>query len=131
MAKTTLIVTGDKRLNRKLAKLKGPEGKKVIRKASRAAMKVYQFAAKQNAPSRTGTLKKQIKVRAMKRSRVKVGTMVRATGDGFYGNFLELGTRHIDAMNFMRMAAKDNQSRILAIYRRDLGREITALARRG
>jgi HK97 gp10 family phage protein len=98
MATKPVIVTGSEELNRKLADLKGSKAKQAIRKASREALRPVAAAAKANAPRRTGLLAQSIKVRALKRSRVRVGSQVTANGANkkfngrqFYGGFQEYG----------------------------------------
>ncbi len=94
----TIILTGDKALDRNLAQLTGAAGRKVFNKAARAAAKPVAKQARANAPSRTGRLKKSIKVRSIARSRNKIGIRVTTGnetgdfgGDGYYGAFLEYG----------------------------------------
>lgn len=100
-------VTGDKELIAKLDKLKKTKIKSIVNKSSRAGNKQIQKEAKKLAPKRTGLLRKSIKVRALKRSRVRAGTSATLSfkGDGFYGSFVDLGTKHQKAQNFMQRAA--------------------------
>lgn len=100
MATNSVVVTGSEELNRKLAQLRGPQAKAAIRKASRAALRPVLAAAKANAPRRTGQLAGAIKLRALKRSRVRVGSQVTASGSNnqfqgktYYGGFQEYGWR--------------------------------------
>lgn len=71
--------------------------KRVWRKACRAAAKVILPRARANAPKQTGQLRKALRVRALKRSRVYVGARVTVgadkwyTGDTFYAAFVEFG----------------------------------------
>jgi hypothetical protein len=94
----TLVITGDKETNAKLAKLAGPDQKKAIRKASREALRPVLAQVKATAPRRTGALSRAAKIRAITRSRVRIGSMVTVTGTGkgfsgkaFYGGFIEYG----------------------------------------
>lgn len=72
---------------------------KIIRQETRAAAKLVLLpAAKQTIPVRTGKLRKSIKIRAIKRSRVNSGVRLALsgegfTGDAFYGGFIEYGFR--------------------------------------
>lgn len=93
-----IVLTGDAELNRKLMQLKGSQAKSAIRKASRVALKPVAEAAKQGAPRRRGALGRSIKVRAIKRSRSRVGARVTTGKDAsqfkgktFYGGFQEYG----------------------------------------
>lgn len=98
MAAQVLVVTGTEELNAKLAKLAGKDAKAAIRKASRVALKPVAEAAKSNAPRKTGTLARSVKVKAITRSRSRVGSRVTTSGDGnafsgetYYGGFQEYG----------------------------------------
>ena len=100
MASKPVIVTGIGELNEKLAKLTGPQAKAAIRKASRTALKPVAQAAKANAPRRTGRMAQSIKVRALPRSRVRIGSRVTSSGTDkqyqgktFDGAFQEYGWR--------------------------------------
>lgn len=92
------MLTGSEELNRKLATLKGPQQKAALRKASRTALKPVADQAKANAPKRSGRLRRSIKVRALKRSRSRIGSRVTSSGTDnnfkgrtFYGAFQEFG----------------------------------------
>ena len=131
-----MTLTGDKRLNKKLAKLAGKDARKVIRKAVRPALKVVQKQAKKEAPRDTGALRRAIRVRAIKRSRTRVGASVVLgapffTGDTFYGSFLEFGTNRIKARGFMKAAAEKKKRQALAIYKRGIRNGIIGLAKQG
>jgi HK97 gp10 family phage protein len=82
-----------------LKKIPGKEGKKIIRKAAReAANQVLLPVARTAAPSDTGKMRRNIKVRAIGRSKNGVGVRIGAsekdfTGDQFYAAFQELGWR--------------------------------------
>lgn len=78
-----------------------------IRKGSRAGCRLILAQAKELAPEKTGALQRAMKVKAIPRSRRFIGTMVRM--EVFYGAFVDLGTKHIKARNFMRGAAKDEK----------------------
>lgn len=90
---------GDKQVMSRLKGVVPRLRRKVLGKAARIAMKPLLQNAKANAPKgKTGLLRKAIKLRAMKRSRVKVGVYI-AIGDKmfegqtFYGAFQEFGWR--------------------------------------
>lgn len=100
MAKELLVLTGSPELNQKLRGLRGPRQKAAIRKASRVALRPVADRAKSNAPKRSGRLRRSIKVRAMKRSRSRIGARVTSSGTDhnfkgrtFYGGFQEFGWR--------------------------------------
>jgi HK97 gp10 family phage protein len=105
-------VQGDKELIEKLQRLKTKDAKAAIRKGSRAGIKKILPLAKANAPVRTGTLKKNLKVKAIPRSRKYVGTQIKLdyTGPTFYGAFVEYGSKHVQARHFMQKATDDKQA---------------------
>jgi len=85
----TVVITGDKKLNRALKKLPSAEQKKVFKAAARPAVKPVMQQARQNAQrdKKTGTLAKSIKVRAIPRSRVRIGIRVTTSSESFTGNY--------------------------------------------
>jgi HK97 gp10 family phage protein len=125
-------VDGDKELVQKLESLKKTHAKSAIRKGSRAGCKLVAARVKQSVPTRTGTLKGQIKVRSWPRSRRWTGTQVTTTvagGPAYYGAFVELGhkTRRgkkIEGKFFIRQAFKDTQESTLAIFLDTMAAEI-------
>ncbi len=143
MARLTMVTTGDESLNRALQRLQGPRQKKAVRKASREALKPLAAATKSAAPRLTGRLARAIKVRALPRSRVKIGTRVTIgagmfKGETFYGGFVVYGhltgkrgsenRKEVPANEFMRTTAKAKKSSVLADYRRRLRKLIVELA---
>lgn len=85
------------------------KAKKGIRKGSRAGAKVVQARAKALAPKRSGLTQRSIKVRALARSRVRMGascTLHVAEG-AFYAAFVDLGTRFTTGRRFMKRAAEE------------------------
>jgi HK97 gp10 family phage protein len=98
MARAHIVLTGSEELNRKLAELSGPKAKMAIRKASRVALRPVAEQAKSNAPRKSGRLGRSIKVKAIRRSRSRVGARVTSSGTDhqfkgrtFYGGFQEYG----------------------------------------
>jgi HK97 gp10 family phage protein len=139
-----LIITGDRELNRMLRRLALKDGKKVVRAAARKAIKPVQLSAKQLAPKDSGQLRRAVKVRALPRSRRRVGVRVTIgerffTGDQFYGSFQEWGwktgkrgsanRRQIPGKHFLREAADSNRAKVIAIYRREIRKGIIAAAK--
>ncbi len=101
MAKSRAIVlTGSEDLNRKLAELKSPTAKALIRKASREALKPVAVGARELAPRKSGALRRSITVRALSRSRTRVGARVTTSakhnvfkGKTYYGGFSSMVAR--------------------------------------
>lgn len=104
-----ISVTGDKELLDKLGKLRKTQVAKAIRKGSRAGSKIVQAKAKENVPVVSGALKREIKVRALKRSRRWTGTQVtmRVAGGVPYGSFVDLGTKRMKARHFVERAVEE------------------------
>jgi hypothetical protein len=91
-----IVMTGDKQVNRMLRQLSATQGKYVIRKAARTAIKVVVPAAKRYAPVESGLMRRAIRVRALERSRTRVGARITIgnqnfKGKAFYGGFQEWG----------------------------------------
>jgi HK97 gp10 family phage protein len=102
-------ITGIKEIDRALQELEKNVAKKVIRQAMRKAMKPVKQQVEANAPRVTGKLAGNVKIKAIKKSRTKIGIRVQIgakefTGETFYGAFLEYGTKDIPAKGFMRQA---------------------------
>ena len=120
MASKSYIVTGVKSIDRKLKKLEPKLGAKVIRQTLRKEAKKMQASVKSLAPvGETKQLKKNIKVKAMKRSRIRTGVFVQVKASDFEGFFspasVEWGTSKKPKNPFFRPAydagkdsAKDN-----------------------
>ena len=123
MPKVTLVLTGDKELDAKLAKLKSADAKRAFRKAARATIKPFKEDVKQALPSKSGALKKSTKVRSMKRSRQAIG--VRVSVDAVpYGRFVLLGTKRIKGRRTIRNEADKQRASIQRKFGKNLGREI-------
>lgn len=155
--KVDLVITGDAELNKKLAALTGPEAKKVIRKAAREALRPVLRHARANAPKRTRRLEKSLKIRALKRSRSRIGAKVQtAAGDfkgkTFYGAFQEYDHRRgkrtnaqkrkgqpadsvadkrpvVQGKYYMKRAAEQGKQEALATYRTVVREGILALVK--
>ncbi len=99
-----LALTGDKELDRKLKAIAEGEGPKSInkemRKTTRDAIKSLVLPqVRSEVPELTGFLLSNVTVKAIKRSRSKLGTAVGFrhdlfSGDTFYAGFLEYGFTH-------------------------------------
>lgn len=87
--------------------------KKVVRAATRAGARVAANKIKQQAPKRTGKLKKAIKTKNLKQNETPGGATSGVTlGDAFYGWFLEEGTVNMPAQPFARPAWDANINEI-------------------
>ena len=109
MEKVSISLSGDKQLLKKLDNLAKKDIKRAVRKGTRQGNKRVQKKAKETAPKDTGLLRKSIKVRALPRSRVYVGTTCKAQVP--YAGPLEYGTKYVQAREFMQKAAKQEGSK--------------------
>jgi HK97 gp10 family phage protein len=146
MVQIVAVMTGFERLNKKLKLLTGPQAKEAIRKASRLAAKPVADAIKQLAPVESGRLKRSIRVRSIRRSRVRIGSRVTTSkldsvyqGKTFYAAFIEFGRktgkrksenrREIKAKPFMKPAAEKSKRKALADYVNGIRRYMQNLGR--
>lgn len=127
-----VTITGDSELDAALGQLMPTLQKKVIRQTTRKLAKIVADDAKQNAPSVSGTLARNIKVKSLPRSRSSQGHGIVALipgGEAFYALFLEFGTkerRHKSGKGtgkiekghhaFLRPALYDNENRIRRMF---------------
>lgn len=142
----TIVVTGDEEINRMLDRLDGPQARQAIRQAARHALRPTLLAAKRNAPRKTGKLARNTKLRALKRSRVRIGARVTSgsaktdhTGEAYYGAFQEYGWtlgkrggprgRKIPGKHWMKRAADETQSEAMRRYRDFVAAKVEELAR--
>lgn len=95
-----LVLTGDDKLNRRLAALQTADAKKAMRTAARLAMKRLLPRIKAATPHRTGRLRRSIRLKALTRSRKQIGVKIgtgkndrQFSGKSFYGSFIEFGKR--------------------------------------
>lgn len=121
-AGTAIVITGIEEVDRKLGNFEVNVQRKALRKATREAAKVVLDEAKRLAPVASGALKRSLRVRALKRSRVKQGHQVQ-TGEGFfkgetfYGGFQEYGTKFMEANEYMRPAMVSKEQAVKEKFR--------------
>ena len=94
----TLSLEGEKELSEKLRSLTKSEFKSAVQTGAKKSMAPIQKTARAIAPKNTGKLKRAIRVRVLKRSRVRVGARVTVgihdnmfKGKTFYAAFQEYG----------------------------------------
>ncbi len=124
-----LDILGEKEIRRAFKTLPAALAKKAVRRALRKGMKVVKAKVKEYVPRDTGQLEGAIKVKAAKRSRLAFGVNVEIgeddfVGESFYGAAVDLGTKYVEARNFMRdgFEAGGEAAKSVAVY--DLGRSI-------
>jgi hypothetical protein len=122
-------VSGDAEIDEALGKLLEDSGTKGInaamRKATRAAVKeIVLPEVKSLIPYQFGLLESRLVVRAVTRSRSKVGYFVGFPdplfkGETFYGGFIEFGWNHrlgvkVEADSYLRRALYPNADKVIA-----------------
>lgn len=136
-----LDLTGDKKLMRQLEALGKVAKGKAIRPASRAAMKLMQQEAKRLAPRDTGTLRKNILLKAGKKprnsgifqhwvawaKRDKFG--IDDDAAGFYPAVQEYGSKYIEGTSHIRPAWERKRVQIETTMVRSLRRIVLKAAR--
>ena len=117
--------------------------REVVRKAAREAARPLLKATQQATPVRTGLLKSSVKLRAAKKSRVRIGVNIiirkidwgKALAKGlvkgkygaggrkppkayrlFYGAFVEMGTKYMSARKFMKRTAQTHKKAVQADF---------------
>lgn len=103
---------GDRELRRDLTRMAANVQKKLARKALRLSAKAIADGMKAAAPRDRGDLKASVRVRAMKRSRTRIGVLAMAgekgtgrRGDAPWAFHVEYGTEHTPAQPFVRPTA--------------------------
>lgn len=122
-----IAVTGDKELDRKLKAIADQDGPRSVnaemRKSTREAIKTLVMPeVKANVPYETGLLESQLTVKAIARSRTKMGSAVGFRddlfkGETFYAGFLEYGFNHRNGISvpgdsFLRAPLYRNEQRV-------------------
>lgn len=146
MAKTvSVVITGDKEVNRMLHQLAGKEQKAVVRKAARTSIKTLLPTVRRNAPKDTGALRRSFTVRALTRSAKQFGARITTRGGlfqgkTFYGGFQEWGwklgkrgtdgRRKIPGKFFMKRAADTKRRSVLTIYKSEIKIGVEAIVAR-
>ncbi len=113
------VTTNDAEVARLLRAVGAKKAKAGLRKGSRAACKILLPVIKAEFPEKTGTAKKAFKVRALPRSRTRVGTQVRglvAGGAAYYIAFVELGTRQLKRGNFIQGGVASSGSGAIKVF---------------
>lgn len=134
---------GSEELIRKFVQLPKAVQKKVQRPVMRRAAKLVQTAVKRRVPVGTGLLRKLIKVRSIKRSRVWVGAFCRTPtrkelgipkeSKWYYPAIVEYGHSKrsgLSARPYMRSGWDATKRQVRAKVQREMGRGIERVAKR-
>lgn len=120
------MVHGEKELMRKLTQLSTAMATGILEKAVLDGAEVYEEGMRRRVPTRTGRLKKSITKETTKKSPVMVTVDVGPGKGGFYGLFLEFGTRKMAARPFMRPAFDEDKEEVVAVVSAKLKASIMA-----
>ena len=90
----SIVVTGVKEIDSKLKTLEPKIQKKVLRQAMRSGMKLVLQDAISRVPVLSGLLKRNIKLRAMKRKQNRVGLLVQVKSDERFVKVSKAGIRY-------------------------------------
>lgn len=103
--------------------------KATIRRALRAGAKTLAERARELAPVDSGALRRSIKVRARKRSRRYIGSLVLIGVDleDGRGTFTEFGTDRLRQTRFVRRAVEERRDQVLNEVSAQILRELGAL----
>jgi HK97 gp10 family phage protein len=127
-----ITILGDKKLQRKLSRLRKVVQTPIVRDAMQNALKPVKEMAMRNAPVKTGKLRKSIKVGSYSArggiigAAVRTGTRrnlgIQATDSYYYPAAHEYGapSRGIPARSFMRSAMFAKRTVVLTRFRRFL-----------
>ncbi|MDA8212163.1 MAG: HK97 gp10 family phage protein [Clostridia bacterium] len=105
--RTKMQVKGLKELKQALEKV-GQNVEEVLVEAVMAGAKVIEKASKDKAPVKTGKLKRSIGVKLKERTPYNAIATIGPNDEGFYGTFVELGTKKMAAKPFLRPAFDEN-----------------------
>lgn len=116
--KVSVVLTGDRELDRKLRALTSTKAKRAVRKACREALRPIQKATRADAPrGATGKLSRAAKLRALKRSRKRIGARVTIEGQGPKAPAQEYGTKKMAGRHFMYDAAESRRNEANLIFK--------------
>lgn len=91
----------------------GVKGNRIENKALREAGEVVKEAIKQEAPRRTGTLKKSIETSRVKTKGIAKHVEVGPGKEGYYGKFVEFGTVKMRANPFMARGYENSKDKVV------------------
>lgn len=143
MPQQSLVITGLKEIDRRLARLEPRVQRKVVRKAMRSGMKVITVAVKALAPVLSGGMRSQVKTRAAKsrrrgeitvESRIEANDATKRTSPKtgktvFYPAIVEYGRDNAQANDFMARAYGEHGETARNTALRELRRGIETEAR--
>lgn len=144
MARVTVEILGDEELRRKLRGLRRQELRRPLSRAARAEARKVLLTARSVVPVDTGALRRGLRVRAIRRSRRRIGFQVQTpkrrklgiTRSGYYPSAVEYGFRHarsgrqVPARPYIRPAFERNVEAAKRAMRSEATRVVTQELRR-
>ncbi len=109
---TDLKLEGIEDLITEVEKL-GAKGSRIENKALREAGEIVKEAIKQEAPHKTGTLKKSIEASGVKTKDGMKHVEVGPGKEGWYGRFVEFGTVKMRANPFMARGYENSKDKVV------------------
>ncbi len=111
---------------------------KALKSSLRVSAKKVQDTAKALAPYRTGNLRDSIAIRSMSKRSLSeygdpfyfIGYKVGLLPKGYYGRFIELGTKYITPKPFLLPALEVNEYSIISVIITDLRIKIPKFTRK-
>ena len=116
MDKEQITIHGLDDVVKSLEELEPRLAKKILKKSLRKILKPLHAEVKSNQPSESGAMKKQVKLRAGKRSRKWISMNVEAKKDessSWYASFVEMGTKNQDPQDNWLNALNAKRSQIM------------------
>ncbi len=135
MPRMSINIVGAKELEKKLGGMEKNVARKIVKDVLRKAMKPLLADAKSRVQVKSGFLKKNLKIRTMKKKKHRYGVFVGVgqkwyVGKAFYGAFLEFGTSKMAARPFLRPAFDGTKKRVENIVKAGLKRAIESIGRK-
>lgn len=122
---SSIVVTGNAELDKKLDALPGLLARRVVRQALRRSASIVRDRAARYAPVRTGALRRSVKIKAWSRAGVDSAMIVvpRKIKDSkkvFYARMVEYGTSKTPAQPYMRPAMEASRSEMLQVFQQEI-----------
>jgi HK97 gp10 family phage protein len=126
-------VKGAEELIAKLKRLAAKDAKTACRKGTRKGAKVILDQARAIAPERTGTLRRNIKIRQRTNKGTVSATVQIKTGNppegAYYGSFVEFGTKKLKGEHFLQDAADSRADDALGVAVEEIAQQIEELSK--
>ena len=132
-------VTGQKAILKALEKLERKVARKIVRRVARDIQKTVVLPSiKKYIPTRTGKLKKYMRVRSIKKpKRNGYGAIIlnpdtaklTASGGNYYAGYVQYGTKNYDGYDYTNRGAADVEGLAVSMYEKRIMKEIKSVWR--